>query len=192
MPLLSLRAYAKHRGVSLAAVQKAIQSGRITPDADGRIDSERADAEWGAKTRPGQRRARPAPATRQEPAEAPATGIDYFRARAIRESYLARLAKIEFEEKTGKLVSRDEVQVAGFTLGRTIRDHMMIIPDRVAAQIRSDLAGALTAACRDLSLPLEIAEAALAKIDLDHIHGVLSNEIRTVLVEVAGLPDHGG
>jgi hypothetical protein len=35
MPLLSLRAYAKHRGVSLAAVQKAIHSGRITPNADG-------------------------------------------------------------------------------------------------------------------------------------------------------------
>ncbi|GIU75803.1 MAG: hypothetical protein KatS3mg004_2890 [Bryobacteraceae bacterium] len=51
MPLLSLRAYAKHRGVSLAAVQKAIHSGRITPTADGLIDSDRADAEWNAKTR---------------------------------------------------------------------------------------------------------------------------------------------
>jgi pyruvate/2-oxoglutarate dehydrogenase complex dihydrolipoamide acyltransferase (E2) component len=61
MPLLSLRAYAKHRGVSLAAVQKAIHSGRITANADGLIDSDRADAEWAAKTRPGQRRARPAP-----------------------------------------------------------------------------------------------------------------------------------
>jgi len=55
MPLLSLRAYAKHRGVSLAAVQKAVHSGRITPTADGLIDSDRADAEWNAKTRPGQR-----------------------------------------------------------------------------------------------------------------------------------------
>mgnify|MGYP000176879281 CR=1 FL=1 len=34
MALLSLRAYAKHRGVSLAAVQKAIHSGRITPNSD--------------------------------------------------------------------------------------------------------------------------------------------------------------
>src|SRR5579883_1167116 len=110
MPLLSLRAYAKHRGLSLAAVQKAIHSGRITPNADGLIDSDRADAEWNAKTRPGQRRPRTALAQPREAAEAPAavpresaeappSGLDYFRARAIRESYLARLAKIEFEER---------------------------------------------------------------------------------------------
>ncbi len=102
MPLLSLRAYAKHRGVSLAAVQKAIHSGRITPTSDGLIDSDRADAEWNAKTRPGQRRTRPVAAAPREPAEAPASGLDYFRARAIRESYLARLAKIEFEERASR------------------------------------------------------------------------------------------
>ena len=86
MPLLSLRAYAKHRGVSLAAVQKAIHSGRITPNSDGLIDSDRADAEWAAKTRPRQHRARLAPSAVREPAEAGgAGGLDYFRARAIRE-----------------------------------------------------------------------------------------------------------
>ena len=77
MPLLSLRAYAKHRGVSLAAVQKAIRSGRIATNADGLIDSDRADAEWNAKTRPGQRRAKPAAPATREPAEAPvAAGLD--------------------------------------------------------------------------------------------------------------------
>ena len=38
MPVLSLRAYAKHRGVSLAAVQKAIHSGRISTTPDGMMD----------------------------------------------------------------------------------------------------------------------------------------------------------
>jgi pyruvate/2-oxoglutarate dehydrogenase complex dihydrolipoamide acyltransferase (E2) component len=161
MPLLSLRAYAKHRGVSLAAVQKAIQSGRITPNADGRIDSERADAEWGAKTRPGQRGAREAPVVRQEPVEPPAAGLDYFRARAIRESYLARLAKIEFEEKTAKLVSRDEVQVAAFTKARTIRDNLLNIPDRLAATLA-------------------------AETDADRVHQLLSAEIRQALEELSG------
>ena len=161
MPLLSLRAYAKHRGVSHAAVQKALRSGRITANADGLIDSDQADAEWNAKTRPRQRRARPAPIVRQEPAEAPAAGIDYFRARAIRESYLARLAKIEFEEKTGKLVSRDEVQVAAFTRGRTIRDNLLNIPDRLAATLA-------------------------AEADADRVHQILSAEIRQALEELSG------
>jgi len=50
----------------------------------------------------------------------------------------------------------------------------------------------LTTACRDLGMSPETGEGVLAKIDLDHIHGLLSSEIRTVLVEIAGLPDHGG
>lgn len=159
MPLLSLRAYAKHRGVSLAAVQKAIHSGRITPTSDGLIDSERADAEWSAKTRPGQRRAKQA--APPQPIEAPAGGLDYFRARAIRESYLARLAKIEFEERTAKLVSRDEVQVAAFTNGRTVRDNLLNIPDRLAATLA-------------------------AETDADRVHHLLSAEIRRALEELSG------
>ncbi|MBE0660757.1 MAG: hypothetical protein IH602_23890 [Bryobacteraceae bacterium] len=170
MALLSLRAYAKHRGVSLAAVQKAIKSGRIATTADGSIDSERADADWSAKTRPGQKRRSPAPATvapvvpyveppRSDPGGA--GGLDYFRARAIRESYLARLAKIEFEEKSAKLVSRDEVQIAAFTKARTVRDSLLNIPDRLAATLA-------------------------AEADADNVHQMLTVEIRKALDELAG------
>lgn len=170
MALLSLRAYAKHRGVSLAAVQKAIKSGRIATAADGSIDSERADADWSAKTRPGQKRRSPAPAIvapvvpfveppRSDPGGA--GGLDYFRARAIRESYLARLAKIEFEEKSAKLVSRDEVQIAAFTKARTVRDSLLNIPDRLAATLA-------------------------AEADADNVHQMLTVEIRKALNELAG------
>ena len=34
---ISIRAYARHRGVSDTAVHKAIRAGRITPEADGTI-----------------------------------------------------------------------------------------------------------------------------------------------------------
>jgi hypothetical protein len=37
---MSLRAYARHRGVSLRAVQKALASGRITARKDGRLDAD--------------------------------------------------------------------------------------------------------------------------------------------------------
>jgi hypothetical protein len=43
---VSLRAYARHRGVTLAAVQKARRTGRIPTLADGRIDLAAADAAW--------------------------------------------------------------------------------------------------------------------------------------------------
>lgn len=164
MPLLSLRAYAKHRGVRLSAVQKAIKSGRIQTTPDGRIDSEQADADWEARTRPGQgrvaRRATAAVVGETPRAEA-AGGLDYFKARAIRESYLARLAKIEFEEKTAKLVSRDEVQVAAFTLARTVRDNLLNLPDRLAALLASES-------------------------DAHRVHQILTEEIRKALDELAG------
>lgn len=168
MPVLSLRAYAKHRGVSHTAVQKAIHSGRISATPEGMIDSDRADGDWKAKTRPGQRRAKPAPEVVREPgrAEAPVGGgFDYFRARAVRENYLARLAKIEFEEKTAKLISRDEVQVAAFTKGRTARDNLLNIPDRLAAMLA-------------------------AETDADKVHQILTGEIRKALDELAAADSH--
>ena len=45
---LSARAYARHRGVSLTAVQKALRAGRIPALADGTINPAAADAAWNA------------------------------------------------------------------------------------------------------------------------------------------------
>ena len=53
---LSRRAYAAQRGVSEAAVRKAIATGRITALVDGTIDPDRADSEWGAQTNPAKQR----------------------------------------------------------------------------------------------------------------------------------------
>ena len=47
---ISLRAYAKARGCSLTAVQKAIATKRITKLPDGTIDAERANREWSKNT----------------------------------------------------------------------------------------------------------------------------------------------
>jgi hypothetical protein len=45
---ISLRAYARHRGVTLAAVQKARQTGRIPVLADGTVEEAAADTAWEA------------------------------------------------------------------------------------------------------------------------------------------------
>ncbi len=170
MAIVSLRGYARHRSVSLRAVQKAIQSGRIRTTADGKIDTEQADAAWERNTGPkASTIAFPSPPPRpaaQPPPEPPradlgaAGGLDYARARAVRENYLARLAKIDYEERLGKLVSRDEVQVAAFNRFRTFRDGMLNIPDRVAAVLA-------------------------AESDPRKVHENLTTEIRKALVEFA-------
>src|SRR5580692_3978229 len=50
---LSIRAYAKVRGVSHVAVLKAIKAGRIPIEPDGAIDPGKADAAWERSTDPG-------------------------------------------------------------------------------------------------------------------------------------------
>ena len=179
---MSLRAYARHRGVSLRAVQKALASGRISARKDGRVDADVADANWERNTAP---RPRPAPKPanraplkevappalpqsarhhadppRREPTEPPRleSGLEYSKARAVRESYLARLAKIDFEERTEKLVSRDEMQVAAFSRFRMFRDGMLNIPDRLAAVLA-------------------------AETDPRQVHELLATEIRKALTE---------
>lgn len=63
------------------------------------------------------------------------SGPSYAQSRAIREAYQARLAKLEYEERAGKLVSIDAVKVEAFKVHRQVRDAMLNIPDRCAAQL---------------------------------------------------------
>lgn len=155
---LSIRAYAQHRGVSHTAVAKAIKAGRISVEPDGTIDPVKADAQWEKNTSPSQkmtsaaRKSTPkaetspvstsqvskAPVSTREsqaPPETRAAAPDYQTSRAIREAYAARLAKLEFEERTGKLLNADEVKVKYFNLARLLRDRIQQIPRKIAPQI---------------------------------------------------------
>ena len=122
---LSLRAYAKHRGVSLPAVQKAIRAGRIRTTPDGKINASEADQEWERNTDPrpghrlrtsGARAARPKlDVTYGSPAPDPSPGgINYARERALRERIRVRRETIELRKLEERFVSRDEVKVATF------------------------------------------------------------------------------
>lgn len=173
MAILSQRAYARHRGTGISTVQKAISSGRISVLADGRIDSDVADAEWEANTK-----ARPPAMRRQAEDDGEAFGAaQYTKARAVREHYQARLAKIEYEERVGNLVSKDEVKVAQFQIDRTRRDAMLNIADRVCAAIAADVKDILIAA----GAPAEHAGV----IDMNRVHVILTTEIRKALNEYA-------
>ncbi len=151
--LISQREYARRRGISNVAVHKAVKAGRITL-VDGQVDPSTADRDWPSKTNPGQLAHRAqAPGRQADPdagQEAPAadppdthngaesgdkkngSGAAYGQARAIREGYQARLAKIEYEKQVGALVSADEMRVQAFKVARTARDSLLSMPDRLA------------------------------------------------------------
>jgi hypothetical protein len=156
---LSIRAYAQHRGVSHTAVAKAIKAGRISKEPDGSIDPAKADAQWVRNTLASQNLntsvSKPAPKVATPPVSTPvATGSsrelpppletgrisapDYQTSRAIREAYAARLAKLEYEERTAKLISSDEVEMRTFNLARRLRDRMQTLPRRLAAALAAE------------------------------------------------------
>jgi hypothetical protein len=123
---LSIRGYAKHRGCSHTAVEKAIQQGRIRTTASGLINPEEADRDWSRNT-----------AAKREPTQPSITAgggsvPSYSQSRAIREAYLARLAKLDYEKRSGKLVDAEEVARAITTLAMGTRDGLLAIPTRIA------------------------------------------------------------
>lgn len=184
---LSIRAYARHRGVSHTAVRKALAAGRITLGEDGTINPEAADQQWTTSTNlskprnsvigvPKKRRAAGAPSDPlgsqgfDEPVTPPASEAgtarlvsSYAASRAAREAYLARLAKLDFEERSGKVVDADEVRAQIFGLGRRVRDALMGLPDRLAPV----LAG---------------------MTDQAEIHRLLAEEITIILAELSIAP----
>lgn len=168
---LSGRAYAKRRGVTHEAVRKAIRTGRISVRPDGTINPRTADRQWARNTDETKPRNSVSgdPKHRRTPGEpsAPAGGkgasapgaASYTAARAMREVYNARLARIEFEKAEGRLVNADEVKATAFEVARRVRDSVLSVPDRISsilagytdeADVRRELVAELRKALEEL------------------------------------------
>ena len=136
----SFTAYAAHRQVSPAYITKLFNQKRLDEaihiDEKGRklIHREKAD-----ELLYGSLRERPDARERieagdVEPAQTTSKGIpNYADSRAVREAFVARLAKLDYEERQGKLVEADKVRLQAFELARKVRDALLAIPDRVAS-----------------------------------------------------------
>lgn len=130
--LMTQAAYSRHRKVTRQAVSKAVKRGRIHT-VRGMIDPELADAEWQSST---------APALEVTPqqglnastaqGEAAQSSLNYATSRSIREAYVARLARLDYEQKSGELINAEKVRLDAFNTARRARDLLLAIPDRVA------------------------------------------------------------
>jgi hypothetical protein len=171
--LITQAEYARRRGVSRAAITKAIKSGRITP-IDGRIDPDVADIQWARNTSTARAPvAGPAPAaaaasiaprasvrvTRLNDGDEdePATLLE---SRARREAALAELAELELSEKRGELVSAAAIERAMATKIMSVRESLDTLADRIT--------------------PLLAAET-----DPDKVYKLLRGEIRQVLSQLS-------
>src|SRR5262249_19844262 len=148
----SIRAYARHRGVSHVAVLRAIKAGRIPQEADGTIDQAKADLAWDRSTSPGRQKApalklRPVPdaalSSIQEilseeglPAEGDATFVQAGTAHEIAKAHLARL---RLQRLKGELIDRARATALVFRVAREERDAWLNWPARVAALMAAEL-----------------------------------------------------
>jgi len=156
MALMSQRQYAAHRGVARSAVQRAINEGRISTTPDGRIDADRADAEWERNT------------------IAPeGDGGRLLKARTVYMVSKARLADMQLKRLSGELLPVAEVRIAAFNTARQIRDACQNIPARCCGAITSEIRRAIEAA------------GTTATLNLAEVENILSGEIRAVLAGLA-------
>lgn len=146
---LSIRAYARHRGVSHVAVKKAIDTGRITPLADGTLDPDQADQEWtqntliSSKKTPESAKANTLKPS-QEPAEtfsAPpqSSNTSLLQARTANEVVKAQTNKVRLAQLKGELVDRSQAIAHVFKLARAERDAWISWPSRISSQMAADL-----------------------------------------------------
>ena len=143
---LSIRAYARHRGVTDTAVHKAIQTGRITPETDGTIDPERADQDWARNTE------KPRSGTKKPVAKVKAQdlggegqsggnggGTSLLQARTVNEVVKAQTNKVRLARLKGELVDRSQAIAQVFKLARAERDAWLNWPARVSALLAAEL-----------------------------------------------------
>lgn len=143
---LSIRAYARHRGVSDTAVHKAIRTGRITPEADGTIEVDRADREWARNSEAPKAGTRAKAVKATVPASAadasaalPSGGASLLQARTINEAVKAQTNKVRLARLKGELVDRAQAIAHVFKLARTEREAWLNWPNRVVPILAAEL-----------------------------------------------------
>ena len=154
---VSLREYARRRGVSHVAVMKAIKAGRLMPEPDGTLDPDKADAQWDARTDPARRPEPPedepaqadetaaadTPAEPRPPApageSAPQGAATFTQARTAHEIAKAQRARIQVQRLRAEVVDRAQATAEVFRLARRERDAWVNWPARVAALMAAEL-----------------------------------------------------
>ncbi len=70
-----------------------------------------------------------------DPGALPTSGPSYSQSRAVREAYLAKTARVRYELLVGSVVRADEVRSQAFNVHRIVRDALLNVPHRVAAEL---------------------------------------------------------
>ena len=152
MELISQAEYARRRGVSEAAVSKAIKRCRI-PLIDGKLDPLVAETLWKARTDPHQQRramqqgihvsggaanALPSGLDDDDAVQTSIGGrIDW---RERRDRAEAKLAELDLEQQIGSLIKAEDAERKGRQIASALVQQLEAIPERIASELGVDAA----------------------------------------------------
>lgn len=144
--LMGMREYARHRGVRLSTVQAAVEAGRIPSVRVGgkpKVEVRKADREWDENTDPSKQNRKAAgvksAAEGGEGGTAAAGGGTFAKARAVRETFQAKLTALKYETAAKEVVPIAKVKADWFRIARTLRDAFLNAPDRLSARAAAEL-----------------------------------------------------
>ncbi|MCB9990692.1 MAG: hypothetical protein H6867_04860 [Rhodospirillales bacterium] len=138
--------YARRKKVSRQYVNKLVQQGKIPLDEKKRIDPDIADAVLAQLADPARRLNDEAPEDEYDPVpaendEEEAAGnaandhASFARIRTAREGYQAKLAQLDYEERAGKLVKKDDVAKEAYDVSRRLRDRFLALPQELTGTL---------------------------------------------------------
>jgi phage terminase Nu1 subunit (DNA packaging protein) len=77
------------------------------------------------------------PEMKQTAEKAGTGGMTLSKAQQVQAQYKAALLKLEYEQKSGKLIDAEVVEVETFNFARRVRDAIQNVPDRICAELAS-------------------------------------------------------
>jgi hypothetical protein len=123
--------FAQARGISRARVSQLEKQGRIVLTLDDRVDVAATDRVLALETdnRGGSNRGGRAAR------ELDAAARERMSSKQRREYYLAENAQLDYEERCGKLLDRDQVRFVLADAFTMLRVHLEVLPDTLAPQL---------------------------------------------------------
>ena len=155
--LVTASRFAIAAGCSRQAVSKAIQQGRLegalvdTGNVNPKIDLDKGLRIWGVTERPSAAQMPEKPKKEPTPLEAAKKEVrrqvtyveeedvpDFYTSRARKEHYNAEIAKITAATQMEELVPAEQVKKESFQLGRSIREQLANLADRLSNELAGE------------------------------------------------------
>jgi hypothetical protein len=125
---------ARKLGVTQRSVAEAIETGRIVLNADGSLPDD-AEKQFNDNTDP----VRSMNGRKLGGKKSSAEPASFMSVKIRKETAAAQLKEIELAKERNKLLEKEAVKEAVFKWARTIRDAVLAIPDRVAADLAAQI-----------------------------------------------------